>query len=161
MNTAGSPLHRTGLGSPQASLFHTRPPFLIFHDMPLSCKVFVVGETFLLVCSRSRPGSDRSHLVTFDAPIFYWNAGPLPENHKDTPRESNQRPPHAKEISPYITPDQAPPKGAESFEVFCSTELCNRTVNKRTFQRIITTEISSGAQHNTFPWRTPSEIASC
>jgi hypothetical protein len=32
---AGSPLYRTGRGSPQASLFPTRPPFLIFYDLPL------------------------------------------------------------------------------------------------------------------------------
>jgi hypothetical protein len=62
--------------------------------------------------------SDRSHLVTFDATILFEDAGPRPENNKDTPRESNRRPPHAKETSPKITPDPAPPKRADSFEVF-------------------------------------------
>jgi hypothetical protein len=38
------------------SLSH-RPPFLIVYDMPHSFYVFAVGETFLRVCSRARPGS--------------------------------------------------------------------------------------------------------
>jgi hypothetical protein len=62
--------------------------------------------------------SDRSHLVTFDATIFFWNAGPRPENNKVTPGESNRRPSHVKETSPNITPDPDPPKKVESFEVF-------------------------------------------
>jgi hypothetical protein len=35
MKREGSPLHRTGRGYPQASLFPTRPLFLILYDLPL------------------------------------------------------------------------------------------------------------------------------
>jgi hypothetical protein len=61
--------------------------------------------------------SDRSHLVTFDATILFEDAGPRPENNKDTPRKSNRGPPHAKETSPN-TPDPANPNGVVSLEVF-------------------------------------------
>jgi hypothetical protein len=67
--------------------------------------------------------SDNWSLVTFDATILFWNAEPRPENNKDTPGESNRRPPHAKKTSPNITTDPAPPKEVESFEVF---EVSNR-----------------------------------
>jgi hypothetical protein len=119
MNMAGRPLHRTGLGYPQASLFPTHPPFLIFHDLPLFFICLYCWRNVLacLIPIQTRV-SDRSHLVTSDATILSEDAGSRPEYNKDTPRESNRRPPHAKETSPNISPDPAPPKGAESFEVF-------------------------------------------
>jgi hypothetical protein len=93
----------------------------------------VVGKTFLacLFPIQTRV-SDRSHLVTFDVTILFWDAGPRPENNMDTTGKFNRRPPHAKETSPKITPNPAP--RSRAIRDFCSIELSNCTVNKRTFQ---------------------------
>jgi hypothetical protein len=58
-----------------------------------------------------------SHLVTFDATLLFEDAEFCPENNKNTPREYNRGPPHAKETTPN-TPDPAPPKGVLSLEIF-------------------------------------------
>jgi hypothetical protein len=136
MNRAGRPLHRTGLGSPQASLFHTRPLFLNFHDLPLSFICLYCWRNVLACLIPIQTWvSDRSHLVSFDATILFRNAGPRPENNKDTPGESNRRPPHAKETSPNITP--TPPRRRNRvISCVCGTELSICTVKKRTFQSI-------------------------
>jgi hypothetical protein len=119
MSKACRPLHRTGLGSPQASLFPTHPPFLILHDLPLSF-IFLYCWRKVLACLfpiQTRV-SDRSHLVTFDATISFEDVGPRPEHNNNKPRKANRRPPRAKKTSPNITSDPTPPKGVGLLEVF-------------------------------------------
>jgi hypothetical protein len=118
MSRAGRPLHRTGLGSPQASLFPTHPPFLIFHDLPLSF-IFLYCWRNVLVCLfpiQTRV-SDRSHLVTSDATMIFPDARSRPENSKDTP-ENRTGDLRLRRKPVRITHDSAPPYSFESFEVF-------------------------------------------
>jgi hypothetical protein len=138
MNRTGRPLHRTGLGSPQASHFPIRPPFLIFHDLPLSfiC-LYCWRNVFACLFPIQTRVSDRSHLVAFDATILFQDAGSRPENNKDTPRESSRRPSNAKETSPN-NPRTLPSEWSGVIRGVCSIELSNRTVNKQTFTQFDT-----------------------
>jgi hypothetical protein len=71
MKRAGRPLHRTGLGSPQASLFSTRPPFLIFHDLPLSFICLYCWRNVLAcLIPIQTPVSDRSRLEHSMLPCY-------------------------------------------------------------------------------------------
>jgi hypothetical protein len=82
LNRAGSPLHRTGRGSPRASLFFFSPPSLLCHyyDFPLSSLVFVCWRS-VLACSFpvQTQESDRSHHARFDTTIYIFRRDPAPK----------------------------------------------------------------------------------
>jgi hypothetical protein len=103
-----------------SSLSLSNPPSLLDHLRLAPLFLCICGWRNVLACLFQIQArvSNRRHFETLYATIFFWNAWPCPENNKDTPGESNRRPPHAKETSPKITPDPAFPKEAESFEVF-------------------------------------------
>jgi hypothetical protein len=124
MNRAGRPLHRTGLWSPQASLLPTRPPFLIFHDLPLSfiCLYCWINILACLLPIQTRV-PDQSHLVTSDATILFEDAGPRLQNNKGTQGVSKRRLPHAEETNPKLTPCPAPPSVLELCYLFVVSNL--------------------------------------
>jgi hypothetical protein len=150
ISRAGRPLHRTGLGFHQASLYPTLTPFLIFHDLSLSLICLYCWRNVLacLFPIQTRV-LDRSYRITSDATILFEDAGLRPQiirAHREcrTGVILMRRKPTRKSPTPRTIEN-----GTVVLDI-CSIELSNRVVNKITLHIFLNLLHSKTSQSQQF-----------